>query len=311
VRVNSRSENRNPRSAFTLVELLVVIAIIGILIALLLPAVQAAREAARRMQCANNLKQIGLALHEYHEALGAFPAGTNISPNAYDASLGWQVRILPFIEQGNVHEVINPDFAPGGESDEPGKQWLPVYVCPSDGDPIDDWANDGVYKGTNYIGITGAGVVSRQDLEDGHCGDYYTDGALYPDSGTRIADIRDGTSNTAIVGERVYHTRGWLWGDWWGGSPTTKVCSYAAKNIRWPLNSDPDSVGYYVFDSQAPTGAPRTLLFNDLMFGSNHPGGALFVHADGSVHFHSDSIDFTTYQRLAMIADNEVTGWTP
>jgi prepilin-type processing-associated H-X9-DG protein len=164
--------------------------------------------------------------------------------------------------------------------------------------------------GTSYFGVMGAGRDAKfKDLEDGHCGDYYTDGVFYPTSGTRIADILDGTSNTLAVGERTYQIRNWTSGCWWDTDPDTKVCVYADKNIRWPINADLDEVGYYPFDAKAPPSAPKTLLFNDLIYGSRHPGGAQFAYADGSVHFLPETIDFTIYQDLATIAGGEVNRW--
>ena len=289
-----------PRLAFTLVELLVVITIIGILIALLLPAVQAAREAARRLQCSNNLKQIGLALHNYHTAHKSFPCGAGMAPYSEGmsqgyCSIGWHVDILPYIEQQSLYE--------GGPAVA-----LPVYVCPSAGEVVADLGDP--RPGTSYFGVTGAGKNGRfKDLEDSHCGDYYTDGVFYPLSSTRVADIRDGTSNTLAVGERTYVIRSWKSGTLWETNPDTKVCVYSAKNVRWPINISLDEVGYYAFDSNAPSGAPKTLLFNDVMYGSRHPGGAQFAFADGSVHFLPETIDLTVYQDLATIDGGEVNRW--
>jgi len=284
-----------------LVELLVVVTIIGILIAILLPAVQAAREAARRMQCANNLKQLGLALHNYHAALGSFPPGS-IQTNVAPAYAGLNVYLLPYLELQMVYENLNQNLGVfSAPNDVTGQMLLSVYHCPSDSDaPIDlsDTLNLAV---TNYVGVMGAGRNNQVvALEHSICGDYYTDGVFFPKSATRIADIKDGTSNTLAMGERTYQLRSWFKGSY--GTPN-QVCVYSSKDIRWPINA----VGL----SYDPTAASDTVLFNDLYFGSQHPGGAEFVLADGSVQFISESIAFSVYQDLATIAGNEINTWAP
>ncbi len=131
-----------------------------------------------------------------------------------------------------------------------------------------------------------------------------------PNSGVPFAAFRDGTSNTIIVGERHYETRSWVTGSWYSGSRTnmTKICNYN-KNVTWPINSDPDQIGYYVYSQIAPPGAQKSVLFNDLHYGSRHPGGAQFLLGDGSVHFLSETMDFTTFQDMATIAGGEVISW--
>jgi len=306
-RVSSSDSSPGHRHGFTLVELLVVITIIGILISLLLPAVQAAREAARRVQCANNLKQLGLALHIYHELLGAFPPGTAWEIDAMNARMGLHVFLLPYLEQENLYSQLErerPVYE--GLNREFGETTLEVFVCPSDGkQPVDPFPPGGYqWHTTNYVGVMGPGRDGKLvDLEDSHCGDYSLDGMFYPYSGTRVADVLDGTSNTLAIGERTYQLRAWIKGGYYISSFKEYVCVYAAKNVRWPLNSDPDVLCYW----DCPE--PWPCLFNDLYFGSRHPGGAQFTFVDGSVHFIMETIDFQVYQDLATIAGGELNGW--
>lgn len=196
------------RRGFTLVELLVVIAIIGILVALLLPAVQAAREAARRAQCTNQLKQWALAAHNYHDTFLAFPMtnAQNYQPNVQGFSP--QARILPFIEQSNLQAqfdfkqpaftgpfnalVPNPLFAAAFATP------LKVALCPSDPAPILNQGTGGAtYSGTNYMVSYGSGTKTHYDLR------WKTDGFVFENSGVRFGDITDGTSNTVMMSETV------------------------------------------------------------------------------------------------------------
>jgi prepilin-type N-terminal cleavage/methylation domain-containing protein len=196
------------RSAFTLVELLVVIAIIGILVALLLPAVQAAREAARRTQCLNQLKQWGLALHNYHDVFQAFPMTNrqNYLPNVQGFSP--QARLLPFVEQVNLQATLDfsqPAFTGPFNALVPNPQFastfatpFPVLFCPSDpAARINQGAGGSLYAGINYMVSFGSGTAANYDLR------WRTDGIVYEDSGARFSDVTDGTSNTVFMSETV------------------------------------------------------------------------------------------------------------
>jgi prepilin-type N-terminal cleavage/methylation domain-containing protein/prepilin-type processing-associated H-X9-DG protein len=293
------------RVGFTLVELLVVIAIIGVLVALLLPAIQAAREAARRSHCTNNVKQIGVALQNYHAQHKHFPPGASKHHDEDGVGLSWLVHIMPFMELGNIYNELNPQPHGGAQNSLPQHQVIVAYLCPSMAPPS---VSATARPGAHYSAVAGTNTTDEYiDLEDLNCGDVDTSGIFYPASNTRIAQIIDGTSNTIAVGERTYFFEGWMMGVTWNGiSPSGNMCMGQSHNVRFPINADLNQFGYFRFDPLAPTGAAKTMRLNELPFGSLHPSGAHFGYADGSVHFFTDDINFTTFQALTTKDAGEV-----
>ena len=286
--------------AFTLVELLVVIAIIGILIALLLPAVQAAREAARRMQCTGNLKQLGLALHSYHDALSTFPSGSSYytypGTEKYGCGYAWTVSILPHIEQGRFADLLTgtPWHA------ELAQEALHIFTCPSARPPEDEW-ND--VSASNYSGVAGANYAGNRAVSPGmsHCGAAFTDGILHVESAVKVRDITDGTSHTLMLGERIHDLRHWML-----GHDYNETCARNVKNMFYPLVTSPEEVGYYINSVNAPPGAVKNVLFNNLYFSSGHPSGVNFLFADGSVTMLPYETELTILKRLACVDDGEI-----
>ena len=293
--------SRRIQQGFTLVELLVVIAIIGILVSLLLPAVQSAREAARRMECSNNLKQIGLALHNFQTAnKEEFPVG---APGT--GGHGMWTHMLPYLEQQNIYDKCEFDNSAG--NDPMLYTLIDLYICPS-------YPHKKVYQPGSttysyqtgamltYQGVAGALIEEDQEVKaSGSYGDTPYNGMFGYERPRAISEIRDGTSNSLAVGEFVHldkatssgyaappgNVRAWVRGDNGG------LGSYSFKVAEWPPNVD--------IDRNADN-----VPYNHLPMGSYHPGATLFVFGDGSVHGLSDSIDVDIYRALSTINGGEV-----
>lgn len=320
------SHGRQLSAGFTLVELLVVIAIIGILVALLLPAVQAAREAARRMSCSNNLKNLVLAAHNYHNAYKMFPSSATLAKDT-GSSPGLHVLLLPYIEEEALSQQVQEVFRKSGNIDPIGtlrEVGLALLWCPSSDITIfHDYTTEG-HATSTYFGVTGAGRNGYYyagpkhgggtGLEKSHCGDVDTDGVFYPYGTVKISEITDGTSQTLAIGERIYQLRSFFTGAFYSGvqdppnfRPGEKICSHAAKNMRWGISSPEQSeAGYYVQGFDAPPGAKKDLKFNDMYWGSEHPGGAQFAFADGSVQLIREDINLTVIRNLATRNGEEI-----
>ena len=296
------------RRGFTLVELLVVIAIIGILVALLLPAVQAAREAARRTQCANNLKQLGLALQNYHSAFNQFPPGGEVPANSSESPPSFLARMLPYMEQGTIADNLDFDAVLSDPANSAMAQMeLAVFRCPSNtttelsGNRTDPWVGNNVFQTANYEGVNGAGREQMRKNASHACGAHNTDGFVFPGSETSIRMITDGTSNTFAMGERIHELRPWAR----GYTYRDNLCTFMSKNMTFPITSDPASIGYYV--AIRLDVSPKNVKFNDLYFGSDHPGGAQFLFADGSARLIVDDTSLPILRNQSTIAGGEPT----
>jgi prepilin-type N-terminal cleavage/methylation domain-containing protein len=288
---------RTRHRGFTLVEILVVIAIIGILVGLLLPAVQAAREAARRTSCFNNMKQVGLALHNYHDTFKTLPSGwlahdpvTRQPWPDGETGWGWASLVLPFIEQNNLATGViqygQPVLAP--VNDTARLSYVPIYRCSSDINGSQQQFDLGTSSGSpvrlaiaNYVGMFGS-----QELEDceGQPVGFTClgDGTFQHQQGIRLADILDGLSNTYMVGERssrIEHST------WVGMIPDGDEAYARILGIAdHPPNSD-------------------EIHLDDFM--SQHPMGTNFLLADGSVRLISETIDLNIYIAQSTRAGNE------
>ncbi|MBN1852058.1 MAG: DUF1559 domain-containing protein [Pirellulales bacterium] len=313
-----RSRTGPDGRGFTLVELLVVIAIIGILVALLLPAVQSAREAARRMSCQNNLKNLALASLNYENALGTFPAGALNHRDRSTNGVGWQVLVLPYVEETALSENIRDILRANPAADAYGlsqaiQMQLDIFTCPSDNEVFSKiFSSEGPYaaiKSCSYYGIAGSGIDDQFLGSSGdYCGQVNYDGVLYQASATPMRQIIDGTSKTYLIGERWYQLRAWTAGVYWTAGrerpegPAAGSCVSACKNLspNYPINSNLNVVGFYrghtIEDRPSmPDGADKSLPFNDLPFGSFHPSGANFAFADGHVELVSDDLALNVY----------------
>ena len=332
------------RAAFTLVELLVVVAIIGVLVALLLPAVQAAREAARRSKCANNLRNIALACLNHESARGTLPAASRNAPEARYNGPSWSVWVLPYIEEANVSESFLDDFEQTQDAYRRGflsnELLLPLYFCPSDPEveALRD-RNFNEMRVMTYAGVLGS-YHSRAEITDCGEGDdcvggdslefgaVNTDGLIPVEEPVQLRKATDGLSKTAMLGERWYQLRAWTLGAFWrnrsdgltgrnlpppiGPQPETAVSSAKNFDRRTPPNADFEQIGYYKIHSRddRPSAAPgrinAVLAYNDLPFGSFHPGGTHFALGDGGVRFVVDDVDTDLYLALGSRNGDEV-----
>jgi len=287
---------RSPARGFTLVELLAVIAIIGIIVALLLPAVQAAREAVRRSSCNNNLHQLGIALNNYHSAHQVFPPAYFGDRTTWTRPhWSWSTFLLPYLEQQPLYVTLGvgpkefgygADFAPPCDATQIP---LGVFTCPSDVGPRLNHRK-GSHAKSNYRGVEGSratetasyDILSRQN------------GVFYLNSSLPFAAITDGSSSTLMVGECLLTPgdQGHVATLWAGMRGTESGITYIS-DAMWCVNADPA----YCINGQA-----------DQAFSSNHPGGAQFLFCDGSVHFLKQTVDGKVLECLAARNDGLPVG---
>ena len=301
----SKTSHAIQRRGFTLIELLVVIAIIAVLIALLLPAVQQAREAARRTQCRSHLKQLGLALHNYHDSMRTFPPGYvslfDVAGNDTGNGWGWCSYLLPQLDQAPLYNQINFNVGIDQAANNAVRvQTLPTLLCPSDTAPL-RWqtakrdlstgalvSNICEVASSNYVGMFGT-------FEPGVGGD----GVFFRNSKIGLRDLTDGSSSTLLVGERSFR----LGEATWTGAVTGAVIVPDGSDGvgTGPPESAASIILGHTGDGYSP-GNPRSHVNQ---FYSLHTGGVHFLFGDGHVSFLGSSLDYRVYQALTTRAGGE------
>jgi prepilin-type N-terminal cleavage/methylation domain-containing protein/prepilin-type processing-associated H-X9-DG protein len=254
---------RNKCTGFTLIELLVVIAIIGVLVALLLPAVQMAREAARRAQCSNNLKQIGVALHGYHAAQNTFPAGGWIAvfgqPATVNMNSGWSASILPYLDQHSLYDSLNLSLVYDAPCNSTSTHTvLDVYLCPSE--PRETYWNRYPGDQFDHADADYGGMYGPRGLGDPTFNNNPPRGPMIFNQAIPVSRITDGASQTILVGEDP-----------------------EAINAMW-------ASGHNIFDQAFPINARPAIEFGEELT-SEHPSGVNVLFADGSIHFLKNQTD--------------------
>lgn len=339
-----RCQSPSKQAGFTLIELLVVIAVIGILVSLLLPAVHAARESARRMSCTNNLKQLGLALHNHESSKREFPSGVirqtwEQQPTWSEGHWAWGVfaNLLPYIEQNNLHDELHldkpllgapPTFQILPEHQDLVNKHVGLFLCPSDFETVLDQR----YRPVNYVACLGSGVqTSTQEAGT----DRDSDGVFFANSRMRPRDVSDGLSNTIAFSETTLGhgspgPDGYVVSDppgsaedvwaalmpWEASSLSDSACQSATafgvtRGNTWAATSHLSGF----FNAYLPPNSQQSDCIIHFSFSpgwvaarSRHPGGVNVALVDGSVRFVSDSIDLGIWRALSTRNGNEVVG---
>lgn len=304
--LKGRAMSSSFRKGFTIIELAVTMAIIGVILALLLPAVQAARESSRRLACKSNLRQLALALHQYESAFSLFPPGSQVQDfqglRPYSKALGWPIALLPHIEQSPLFSEFNTDLDAQIHHRAQTRKQLPLYQCPSDPNAgVAQWRREKVdpywgdyYTGdwgtTNYLGVSGISawqLVHQPNecstISFSFAGHGLHDGMFFGNSAVRLADVYDGTSSTLLVGERGV-TLGW---GKWGGPGVIQTCPMGLADVLLPgvdigLHGPKDMDGMREAVGQ---------LDDRAHWWSWHSAGCNFAFVDGSVRLIPYSID--------------------
>ncbi|MBL8889526.1 MAG: DUF1559 domain-containing protein [Planctomycetaceae bacterium] len=287
----------NRRRGLSLVELLVVIAIIAILLSLLLPAIQAARESARRVDCGNRLRQMSLGFIQYHTARQQFPPAIDT-----ERRLMWSGYLLPYLEQGNLYSKIDRNLKWNeGANAQVCSTFLSVFRCPSSSAP-DTMTAQGIEDRVpcDYL-VCASGTDTRESGPGILAGGAHSDGVFFSDSRVRVAEIRDGTSNTLAVGDSFFQFE----------ELDLDHTGYPQFLDRWCVGTL-EGVGNEVSEAMGSTGvainAHRLDVFIDereLAFGSQHPGGAQAAQVDGSIRFFDEQTDRAVWSALGTRAGGE------
>ncbi len=303
---------RSHKNGFTLIELLVVITIIGILVGLLLPAVQAARESARRMRCSNNLHHMGLALHNYHDLHRRFPAGI-VQPNF----LLWTGSLLPLVEQGNLFNTLDfsqPWETPGTANARACITYLSIYRCPSTNAPERTAIQGPPDRVPScYLAVASGTATRESGNATDHPGLGMQNGLMFVNSSTKFASLLDGTSQTLAIGEALF---GMV-------ANENDLDSWAQYIDHWYIGTN--GIGKFsgpawneVSEAIGSTGVPLNGFFKDVFidekeigFASQHSVGSQFVFTDGHVQFLLETIDRRVYSALGTIAGGEVVNEWP
>lgn len=295
---------RSNRSGFTIVELLVVVSVVSLITSLLLPAVQRSRESARRIQCQSQLRQIGLALHSYHDVHSAFPIGGQLMNE-----LSWHVAVLPMLEQANLYNDFSMNagsYLLPGKNNPHGTRRVGIYLCPSAVGEHSVSRADSIQERraytTHYYGILGPkgekldGSLYDVDLSDPGYGDFSRQGLFFRDSSRRFSDVTDGTSNSLALGEiswdRANCYRSWVRGA--NLSPSGSPIS-GCKNVVAPINRS-----YY---NESSYGEINN--YNSVSLGSDHVAGTNVAFCDGSVSFLSEVMDTFVLRNVSSINGGE------